>query len=233
MKKALYFLVGGIFILLLVVFFYFDRSSEISALIQNLGWAGMLLAVLLMVVLCLTPIPSEGLVVLFLKIYGVYLGTFLAWLGCNLSTLLIFFVARYYGQIFFKKIITPERFDLVDKWIKNKGAWGLLIARLLPIPAFIINYAAGIIPSVKLWPYLWTAALSIIPYYVGTALVYLGITSKMWIWLIAGGAAIIAFGGISYLFSRKSSVISPPIKKQNPPRRSNSTELYLCRRRPK
>ncbi|WP_072774600.1 TVP38/TMEM64 family protein [Desulfitobacterium chlororespirans] len=198
------FLITGVFLTLLVAFLYFDRSSELSAVIQNLGAAGMLLAVMLMAVFCLTPIPSEGLVVVFLKIYGIYLGTFLAWLGCNLSTLVIFFAARHYGQLFFKKLLTPERFKLVDSWVNDKGTWGLFIARLLPLPAFIVNYAAGMIPSIKLWPYFWTAALSIIPYYVGTALVYLGITAKMWIWLVIGGAAILIFWSVSYLLNRKS-----------------------------
>lgn len=202
------FLVIAVFIVVLVVFLYFDRSSEISAVIQNMGAAGMLLAVLFMAVFCLTPIPSEGVVVLYLKIYGVYLGTFLAWLGSNLSSLIIFFLARYYGQIFFRKIITPERLNIVNRWVEDKGTWGLFIARLLPIPAFIVNYAAGIIPSVKLWPYFWTAALSIIPYYVGTALVYLGVSDQMWIWLMIGGAALIAVWAISYILNRRSLNIS-------------------------
>lgn len=202
------FLVIGGFLVLLVVFLYFDRSSEISAVIQNLGVMGMILAVLFMTIFCLTPIPSEGLVVLFLKIYGVYLGTFLAWLGSSLSSLVIFFLARYYGQIFFKKIISQERLSTVNSWVEDKGTWGLFIARLLPIPAFIVNYAAGIIPSVKLWPYFWTAALAIIPYYVGTALVYLGVSDKMWLWLIVGGAALLAIWGISYILNRRSLNIS-------------------------
>lgn len=204
-RTMLYF---GLFIVLLIAFLYLDRSSEISSTIQNLGAVGMLPAVLLMAVLCLTPIPSEGLVVLYLKIYGVYLGIFLAWLGSNLSALVVFFIARYYGQNFLKKKVTPERFIAVDNWVKHKGTWGLLIARLLPIPAFAVNYIAGITPSVKLWPYLWTAAVSIIPYYVGTALVYLGISGRMWIWLIVGGVAMITFWGLSYMLNRGSTITS-------------------------
>jgi uncharacterized membrane protein YdjX (TVP38/TMEM64 family) len=68
--------------------------------------------------------------------------------------LAIFYLARYFGQGFFKQLITPDRFDTVDHWIRKKRSLGLLIARILPIPAFAINYIAGVMPSVKLWPYV-------------------------------------------------------------------------------
>lgn len=195
----------GVLITAVVVFLYFDRRNEISAAIQGWGIIGMAMAVVLMAFLHLTPVPSEGLLVLYLKIYGIYLGILLAWLGSALSTLLIYYAARTYGQRFMRQLITQERFRLVDDWVKRKGSVGLLIARLLPIPAFIVNYIAGIIPSVRFWPYIWTGALAIIPYYIGTALVYLGVSRAIWIWLIAGGILIAAFWSLGYLFSHRSA----------------------------
>ncbi|PKM77197.1 MAG: TVP38/TMEM64 family protein [Firmicutes bacterium HGW-Firmicutes-15] len=190
---------------LITLFFYFDRQNQLSTLIQTWGLGGILFSILLMAALCMTPIPSEGLLILILKIFGIYEGTLFAWLGSILSSLAIFYLARYFGQGFFKKMITPDRFETVDHWIRKKGSLGLLIARLLPIPAFAVNYIAGVMPSVKLWPYVWTAALSIIPYYVGTALVYVGVAKSIWIWLAVGGFIILAFWGISYILSKKAN----------------------------
>ncbi|GAB6171899.1 VTT domain-containing protein [Paradesulfitobacterium aromaticivorans] len=204
-KYASIALVVGILVTLIVVFLYLDRRNEISSSIQGLGFLGMFIAIVFMAFLHLTPVPSEGLLVLYLKIYGIYLGTLIAWLGSALSTLLIFFVARYYGQRFLQKLVTPERFNMVDNWVKRKGSLGLLIARLLPIPAFMVNYIAGVIPSVRFWPYVWTGALSIIPYYVGTALVFLGVSRAIWVWLIVGGIMIIAFWSLGYMFNRRLS----------------------------
>ncbi|KLU60763.1 TVP38/TMEM64 family inner membrane protein YdjZ [Peptococcaceae bacterium CEB3] len=192
----------GIFVILILAFFYFDRTNQISLMIQSLGPLGLVLAVLLMAAVCLTPIPSEGIVVLFLKIYGVYLGTFVAWFGSCVSALIIFAIARYYGRMFIARFVTAENFKMVDNWVKRKGTVGLLIARLLPIPAVIVNYVAGGLPSIKLWPYFWTAAVSIIPYYIGTALVFLGVSKELWTWLMVGGAAILAFWGIGFLLNR-------------------------------
>ncbi|AHF06229.1 TVP38/TMEM64 family protein [Desulfitobacterium metallireducens] len=191
-------------VLLIVLFFYLDRQNNISYFIQTWGIGGIFLGILLMAALCMTPIPSEGLVILLLKIYGVYGGILYSWLGSILSSIAIFYITRYLGKSFFQKLLTPQRFETVDHWIQKKGSSGLLIARLLPIPAFAVNYIAGAIPSVKLWPYTWTAALSIIPYYIGTALVYIGVAQSTWIWLAVGGVAILTVWGISYFLSKTS-----------------------------
>ncbi|EGW38449.1 VTT domain-containing protein [Desulfosporosinus sp. OT] len=191
------------FVLLIAAFFYFDRRNEISVIIRAWGLWGVVFAIFLMAAICMTPIPSEGLVVLYLKIYGIYQGIFFAWLGSTLSALVIFIIVRVYGQMLMKRLISPERFDTVDNWIKGKGSLGLLVARLLPIPAFAVNYIAGAMPSMKLWTYLWTAALSMIPYYVGTALVFLGVARETWIWLALGIVALILFWGTGYALNKR------------------------------
>lgn len=191
------------FVLLIAVFFYFDRRNEISLIIRAWGLWGIVFAIFLMSALCMTPIPSEGLVVLYLKIYGIYQGIFFAWLGSILSAMAIFIIVRVYGQTLMKRLISPERFNIVDNWVKGKGPLGLLVARLLPIPAFAVNYIAGAMPSMKIWTYLWTAALSMIPYYVGTALVFLGVARETWIWLVLGIVALILFWGMGYVLNKR------------------------------
>ncbi|HEX3015745.1 MAG TPA: TVP38/TMEM64 family protein, partial [Desulfobacteria bacterium] len=80
-KYAWVALIAVVLIALVVAFLYYDRTNAISLIIQRLGFSGAILAILLISVLCMTPIPSEGLVVLFLKVYGVYWGTIFAWIG--------------------------------------------------------------------------------------------------------------------------------------------------------
>lgn len=194
-----------IFAVLIVLFFYLDRKNELSTLIQTWGIVGIIFAILIMGALCTTPIPSEGLTILLLKIFGVFWGILYSWLGSILSSFIIYYLVHYYGKSFFQKLITPERFETVDHWIKKKGPLGLLIARVLPIPAFIVNYIAAAIPSLKLWPYVWTAALAMLPYYLGTALVYVGVAKSTLIWVAVGAIAIFSFWAIGYLLSRRTN----------------------------
>ena len=197
----------GILVALVVIgmaaFLYLDRRDQLSAIIRAWGAGGIILAIILMGILCMTPIPSEGLAVLYLKIYGAYMGVFYSWLGSALGSLAIFLIARIYGQRLMHKFISPEKVKTVDNWINRRGALGLLVARLLPIPAFAVNYIAGVMPSMRLWPYLWTAAVSMIPYYAGTALVFLGVTREAWKWLLLGSLALIIFWGVGYILNKK------------------------------
>jgi uncharacterized membrane protein YdjX (TVP38/TMEM64 family) len=190
---------------LIVLFFYLDRQNQLSLIIRTWGPGGILLSIFLMTALCMTPIYSEGLLILLFKIYGIYEGILIAWLGSLLSSLAIFYLVRYYGQNFFKKLITPERVNKVNIWIQKKGSLGLFLARLLPLPAFVVNYIAGVMSSIKLWPYIWTAALAILPYYVGTALVYIGVAQFRLVWLAVGVVIIFSLWGIGYTLSKKAN----------------------------
>lgn len=203
-KEIVFVFFLAVLILFIAAFFYLDRTNSLSAVIQNWGWPGTVLAVSFMAVLCLIPVPSEGFLLMLMKIYGVFFGVFLGWLGLMLSTLIIFLVARLYGHKLVEKIMTPERFQMINHWVEQKGTFGLLVARLLPVPAFAVNCAAGVIPSIQLWPYLWTAAVSIVPYYVGASLVFLGIAQETWYWLLSGSLAIIALWTAGYLLNKKN-----------------------------
>lgn len=193
-----------LFIAMVITFLYVDRGNAISDAIQSWGVWGALLALLFMTVICLTPLPSEGLLILCMKIYGVFTGILLGWAGSLISALFIFYMSRFHWQKFMRKVVTQERFEAVDRWVKQKGTLGLFIARLLPFPAFAVNYIAGVIPSVKLWPYTWTAALTIIPYYLGTAFVFIGILNATWLWLMVGVIAIGAFWASGWLLKRRN-----------------------------
>lgn len=71
------------------------------------------------------------------------------------------------------------------------------------MPASVVNYIAGLVQSVGSWDYIWTAAISIIPYYMGAALIYMGIFSKFAVWLFVGGFVVVAFWITSYLVNRR------------------------------
>jgi uncharacterized membrane protein YdjX (TVP38/TMEM64 family) len=193
-----------IFLALIVLFFYLDRHNELSRIIRTWQPAGILLSILIIAALSMTPIPSEGFLILLFKIFGIYEALFYSWLGTILSALVIFYMAHHSGRSLFQKMINPRYIETVDQWVLEKGSIGLLFARLLPVPPFAINFIAGSISSIKFWSYIWTAALAILPYYIGCALIYVGVFRTTKYWLVIGGLIILTLWGISYSFSRIS-----------------------------
>lgn len=192
-------------IMAVVLFFYYDRHNALSSVFRSWGLIGDVIAILVMAVICITPLPSEGLLVLYLKIFGTWWGVTYGWLGAVLSSVVVFFVARHLGTPILRSAITPARFHQVDTWVQKRGVAGLLFARLLPIPGFLISYILGTIPSIGLWSYVWTAAVSIIPYYVGSALIYIGIASHLFTWLVIGVIALLLFWLLGYMVKKRWS----------------------------
>jgi uncharacterized membrane protein YdjX (TVP38/TMEM64 family) len=179
-------------ILLVVLYFQMDKHDQISNHIRAWGGFGIFVAILLMALFCVIPVPSEFLMVMNMKIYGVWWGIFYTWIGAMLGAVAVFFIARYIGRGLLSAFISDERFHQVDVWVKKWGVFGLLLARLVPLPFIVVNYTAGVMKSVTIWNYLWTTAIGLLPYDIGSALVFLGASQRMVHWLVLGAVAVIA-----------------------------------------
>jgi uncharacterized membrane protein YdjX (TVP38/TMEM64 family) len=186
-----------------VAFLYLDRNNSVSNLIHSFGASGVIGAVLAMAILCVTPFPSEGLLIMYLKVYGVIWGTLYAWSGFVLASIAIFGVSRYLGSKAIRSWVSRERFDAIDEWIKRKGTIGLLFVRLLPIPALVVNLITGIMPSVSLWKYAWTGAVTIIPYYIAASLIFLGVSRQDMLAFLVGIPVITTIWFLGYCGSRR------------------------------
>ncbi len=186
-----------------VLFFYYDRHNTLSSSLRSWGVPGVVAAILFMAVLCVTPIPSESLLILYMRIYGVGPGVLYSWLGSIVSTIIVYVVARLVGTPLLTAVLSDSRFNVIDQWIRKKGTLGLLVVRLLPIPGFLVSYVVGTIPSVGLWRFTWTAAVSVIPYYVGAALIYLGIATHLVTWIAVGLSGMVAFWVLVYTVRKK------------------------------
>ncbi|MCQ2027258.1 TVP38/TMEM64 family protein, partial [Clostridium butyricum] len=114
----------------------------------------------------MTPIPTESITIICLKSYGVGWGTFFSWVGSTLSSIAIYCLVQSIREPLLQVLISHKCYKKVNEWVKRSGTSGLMMARLLPLPAFIVNYIAAIIPIIDFWSYFWTAALTIIPSYI-------------------------------------------------------------------
>lgn len=190
--------------LLVLVFLHFDRHDQISNVIRGWGALGVLAAIGLMALFCVIPVPSEFLMIMNMKIYGVWWGILYTWIGAMAGAVAVFLIARYLGTRLLHAFISEDRFLKVNEWVQKRGAFGLLLARLVPLPFIVVNYTAGVLHSVKMRDYIWTTGVGLLPYDLGAALVFLGISKRFMVWGLIGGVAVLAIWGAGYLFNRRA-----------------------------
>lgn len=195
-------------VLLVVLYFYVDRHDAISYAIRSTGGWGIAISILLMTAFCVIPVPSEFLMVMNMKIFGVWWGIFYTWIGAMLGAVAVFFLARTVGRRLLQAFISEERLNQVNQWMGRKGPVGLLLARLVPLPFIVVNYAAGVLHSVRVRDYIWTTGVGLIPYDLGAALVFLGFSHNYSIWLAVGGIALVAIWVTGYLFNRNVNKVN-------------------------
>ncbi|MCY0902691.1 MAG: VTT domain-containing protein [Firmicutes bacterium] len=187
---------------ILATVLYFRYEHDASAFIRSLGPWGVLAAIVLMALLCIIPFPAEFLMVVDMQIYGVWAGILYVWIGAMVGSVATFLLAKWFGERLVVHFVKAEHLHKLTRQVEHGGPLNLLFARLIPfIPFVVFNYACGLIPRVRLWTYLWTTGLGIIPYDFGAALLFLGFSSKILVWLIAGGVALAVIWAIT-LFVR-------------------------------
>ncbi|MFB5189898.1 TVP38/TMEM64 family protein [Alicyclobacillus fastidiosus] len=196
-----------VFALLIVLFFRLDRSDELSRVIHSTGLLGILIAVVLMAVLSILPLPSEFLMIVIMKIFGPWWGILLSWIGTMTAAIVTFLLARHLGRKLLSHFISEDRFEQISNWIGNRGAVGLIMVRIIPFPFIVVNYAAGVLRGIRLRDFIWTSAVGGIPYYIGAALVFLGVSKRYVTWLIVGGVALVVVWIAGYLFNRHVQLI--------------------------
>lgn len=147
--------------------------TALAASLEGRGPAGALVFGLIYAVATVLFIPGSLLTITAGLIFGVGLGTLVAWSGAVLGSSLSFLIGRHLARGKIEaKTKSNEQFRAIDEAIGEQG-WKIIgLLRLSPlIPFSISNYFYGI-TKVGFWPYVAASSLGMLP---GTLLyVYLG-----------------------------------------------------------
>jgi membrane protein DedA with SNARE-associated domain len=148
-------------------------SGWITHVILALGYAGI--ALLMAIESACIPLPSE----IIMPFAGaVTVGSIAAtfgkeplnlWLvalagaiGCNLGSVVAYFVGAWLGRPFLEKtrwvrfFVTPHELERVDGWFERRGSIMVFVARLLPVVRTFIALPAGIARMNQLRFHLYT-----------------------------------------------------------------------------
>lgn len=198
----------GMFFLLLVVFLYFRYRhtfsiDHLALVIQNAGVWGIAAAILLMAILCIIPVPSEALIFVYMGIYGVDWGLFYSWIGAIIGAIAAMYLTRFFGQPLVRRFLPVQRQLQVNDWVARRGTLGLFALRFAPfVPYHALNYVAGLL-DIRLWPFVWTTALGIIPFDLAMGGLFLGISKGLVTWLIFGVFAVLLLAALGFVFRKK------------------------------
>ena len=147
-------------------------AGELRTELLDLGPAGALVLVGLMLVHAVVPFPSELSNAAAGFVYGFWVALPLVLVGWTLSALATYAIGRHAARPALRRLAGEERLERGEEVIERGGVTALLAARLIPImPYSLVGYVAGA-AHVPLWRFTWTTFLGSIP--LCAAVVYLG-----------------------------------------------------------
>jgi uncharacterized membrane protein YdjX (TVP38/TMEM64 family) len=147
-------------------------TGDLRQDLLDLGPAGALVLVALMLVHAVLPFPSELVNAAAGFVYGVGIAFPLVLLGWLLSALATYAIGRTAARPALQRFVGEERLEEGARLVERGGITALLAARLVPIvPYSAVGYVAGA-ARVPLWRFAWTTLVGSVP--LCAAVVYLG-----------------------------------------------------------
>ncbi len=198
----------GILLLACVGWLYFHYRHSLSihhaiVVIQTAGVYGILVAILLMAILCVLPVPSEFLIVANMIIYGVGWGLFYSWIGAIIGAVLAMYLTRFFGQPYVRRLLPEKRQQQVNEWVSQRGTLGLFALRFVPfVPFHALNYIAGLL-DIQLWPFVWTTALGIVPFDLVMGALFMGVSHGTAIWYVWASIPFAILLALGVVFRKK------------------------------
>jgi uncharacterized membrane protein YdjX (TVP38/TMEM64 family) len=185
----------------IVYYIYLLRIGEAQRLmssIRNFGYTGILVGIAFQALVNILPVPGEFTSIALMEIYGPISGGLYSFIGGIVGAVGGMYLARWVAKPFFGEMAKPYTAK-VEEWLKKRETLGMLLIRFAPfVPYHFVNYAAGLL-NIKLWVFIWTTALGILPYTIGMSGLYAGARRGSLLWGIIGGGIFLVLAGISWM----------------------------------
>jgi len=178
--------VGVVAAAIILIPFHEFSEGEVTSAIRSWGSWGVTGSIGLMILHSIIPFPAEVLALANGMVYGPIWGALVTWIGAMLGALISFGLAKLLGRPIVCKLIPSRHWAKLDELsAREEAAATLLLVRFVPVIAFnLVNYAAGL-ANVRLWTFLWTTGLGILPLTVLTALAGAQVIDlPWWAWIL-------------------------------------------------
>lgn len=150
---------------------------RIVEFIKTSGPWGVGVSIGIMILHSFVPFPAEFIAIANGMIFGTFWGTVITWAGAMLGAFLAFGLSRVLGRPFVQSVLSADKMQTVDRWVKSYGGGTLFISRFIPVIAFnLINYVAGL-TRIPWWTFAWTTGIGILPMTIIMVIIGAGITN--------------------------------------------------------
>lgn len=133
------------------------------------------LAFIALFVLSTIFIPSTPFMAAAGVLFGFWYGLIYTLIGCFLSSAIVFYISRRFGETEVENLIRNKHLDFLaqyDRRLESGGVWDLIVLRIIPIMPFnVLNILMGV-SKIKTRHYLIGTMVGLIPSVLAT--VYFG-----------------------------------------------------------
>lgn len=203
----------SLLVIAIVIGFYIyllhtGEAQKLLKSIRNLGPIGMLLGIMIQTIANIFPVPGEFISIFLMEIYGPVWGGISSWIGGVAGAIGALYLTKWIARPFFGNLAQPV-LQKVDEFIKERETIGLLLFRFVPfVPYHFVNYAAGLL-DVKIWGFVWTTGVGILPYTIAMSGIYAGLRHGSYIWGLIGVAIFVILMGIDWLVKKRKKLTLP------------------------
>lgn len=139
--------------------------NQTVKLIRSWGVAAPLMSILLMVSQAVVaPLPAFLVTAANGMVFGSLWGVVISWTGALIGALVSFYIARLFADVALRKVRRYRKaVDFIRRAGDKKGAYVILIARLLPFISFdIVSYMAGL-SGIRFWAFTVATGVGMLP----------------------------------------------------------------------
>lgn len=222
MKKISLFIV----IVLLVIFLAYKfglidlltNISDLRAYLENLGWWGYVIFILLSVIVAVFLLPGQVLAIVGGLAYGGLIGGALTVIGASLGATLSFIIGKYVARGYIiQRFGNDPTFQKIEKGVRENGLSFLIFTRLVPIFPFAIqSYAYAMTPmSVKkfsLISFLTMIPASFIYAFMASEIVAKGVSMSLLLELTVAGVLLALLAYLPKKISKKINQLTSEYK---------------------
>lgn len=133
-------IISTIIIILLTIYWYklgiFNSQARMKEYLADKKIIGPIIFVLIQIVQVVVPIIPGGISLLGgVVFFGPLWGFIYNYVGICIGSIIIFFLARYYGKPFILHLVSEETYQKYMKWTKNQRKYNWLFALCIVAPA--------------------------------------------------------------------------------------------------